>query len=79
MPEGGKDEETHAHPEGADDEEGPSAKFLDEDETGEGADEVHGAEDDLRDERVHARSAENDGAVVEEEIRARQLLEGHEC
>lgn len=48
MPEGGEDEQAHAHPEGAEDEEGPPAERLNELETGEGADEVYGAEDNLR-------------------------------
>ena len=52
MPEGGDDEEAHAHPEGAEDKEGSPAGLLNEPETGEGADEVYGAEDDLREEEV---------------------------
>lgn len=48
----GEDEETGAHPEGADGEAFSTAEFLDHVEAWEGADYVYGAEDDLRYEGV---------------------------
>lgn len=65
MPEGGDDEETHAHPEGAEDEEGSPAELLSKPETGEGADEVYVAEVDLREEGVGYPCGDEEGFRVD--------------
>ena len=75
MADGGEDDEAGKHPGGPGHERLAPAKVLDDVEPDEGDEEVDGVEDDLRHEAVDLDGAEDGGAVVEEVVGARELLE----
>ena len=76
MADAGEHDETHGHPEAAEDEALAVAVVLHKVQTRERAGDVDGTDDDLRDVAVrHSRGGENGRAVVEEEAGAGQLLE----
>lgn len=77
MADGGKDHEADEHPQGAGDEGATTAVILDEIEAQECSAEVHAAQDHLCDVGVlDACATEYGRAVVEEVVRAGELLEG---